>query len=221
MEIIVDVGYVCGFLTVIRKTDERYRRNVVFECQCVCGNTVNVPKQMLRRKEKKSCGCKSKAETCGTHGWYRTPTNNSWRGIFFRCQNEKSKSYKYYGEKGITVCDRWKAENNGFLNFLEDMGERPDGTSLDRKDPTKGYHKENCRWATASVQQTNKTHGDRSGKRSKWLGIFPSHGKWVARIRHEGTRHYLGCFDTEAQAARAYNEAGYKFKGDDFHPNII
>jgi hypothetical protein len=221
METVVDIGYVSGFLTVTRKTDERIRRGVVFECQCVCGNTVKVSKSMLRLKEKKSCGCKSKAETSGTHGWYGTPTHNTWRTMRDRCYLPTHKSWKYYGGKGVTVCDEWKDSMTGFLSFLADMGERPEGTTLDRKDSTKGYCKENCRWSTASVQQTNKLHGDRSNKKSKWLGVFCSHGKWVARIRHEGTRYYLGCFETEEQAARAYNEAGYKLKGGDFHPNTI
>lgn len=66
-----------------------------------------------------------------------------------RCNDPNNNRYQYYGGKGITVCDRW----DSFENFLEDMGERPEGMTLDRKEADKGYYKENCRWATPKEQQ--------------------------------------------------------------------
>jgi hypothetical protein len=72
-----------------------------------------------------------------------------------RCTNPKRDYYHHYGGRGITVCDRWKI----FTNFLEDMGARPTGTSLDRIDPNKGYYKENCRWATSAEQSSNRRPG--------------------------------------------------------------
>jgi hypothetical protein len=81
-----------------------------------------------------------------------TKTYGSWVSMMRRChwenQNEK---YKVYWGAGITVCERW----HDFRNFLEDMGDRPDGTSIDRIDGTKGYCKENCRWATPKQQGRN------------------------------------------------------------------
>ena len=62
----------------------------------------------LRNKEKKSCGCKSKAETSGTHGWYGTPTHNTWRTMRERCYLPTHKSWEYYGGKGVTICDEWE-----------------------------------------------------------------------------------------------------------------
>lgn len=69
-----------------------------------------------------------------------------------RCANPKNIAYPYYGGRGITVCARWQS----FPNFLEDMGERPPGTTIDRRDNEKGYSKDNCRWATRQEQDGNK-----------------------------------------------------------------
>lgn len=80
-----------------------------------------------------------------------------WHGIFTRCYNKNSKDYKYYGAKGVKVCDRWGIRGGqGFLNFVEDMGERPDGCSLDRIDRSKNYSPENCRWTTPLEQVNNR-----------------------------------------------------------------
>ena len=81
-----------------------------------------------------------------------TPTYYSWGGMIARCTNKKHNRYKYYGARGITVCDRWRL----FENFLADMGVRPEGLTLDRIDNDKGYMPGNCRWATAIVQANNK-----------------------------------------------------------------
>jgi hypothetical protein len=69
-----------------------------------------------------------------------------------RCNNPKATNYKYYGGRGITVCDRW----HSFINFLADMGERPAGMTLDRIDVNGKYEPSNCRWTTSSEQQQNK-----------------------------------------------------------------
>ncbi len=80
-----------------------------------------------------------------------TPTYHSWASMLVRCYNPKRSSYKWYGAKGITVCDEWHT----FENFLRDMGVRPDGMTLDRKDNALGYSKDNCRWADATTQARN------------------------------------------------------------------
>lgn len=81
----------------------------------------------------------------------KTRTYKSWQSMKDRCLNPKATRYSEYGAKGITVCDRWLV----FENFLADMGERPAGKTLDRKDNKKGYEPANCRWATYAQQTRN------------------------------------------------------------------
>lgn len=69
-----------------------------------------------------------------------------------RCNDPTRWNYKYYGAKGVAVCERW----NDFANFLVDMGVRPNGTTLDRIDPTGNYEKSNCRWADRITQRANR-----------------------------------------------------------------
>lgn len=87
------------------------------------------------------------------HRMYR-----AWSGMVNRCHNKNNSSYHQYGLRGISVCDRWRFGDGfrpGFAIFLDDMGERPHGMTLDRVDPEGGYGPENCRWATAKEQRRN------------------------------------------------------------------
>lgn len=87
------------------------------------------------------------------HGMVNTPEYNSWRAMIERCTNQNHSQYRDYGERGITVCDRWRFS---FLSFLEDMGPRPPGTFIERKENSRGYCPDNCRWTTRVEQGRNK-----------------------------------------------------------------
>jgi hypothetical protein len=81
------------------------------------------------------------------------PLYSIWKGMKSRCQNPNKKQYHDYGGRGITVCPEWK---NSFKQFILDMGPRPFGYLLERRDNDKGYNKDNCKWATRQEQQRNR-----------------------------------------------------------------
>lgn len=118
--------------------------------QCGCGTKKSVfISHMTSGKSTRCRACYGHSRV--THGMTKTPTYNSWSGMFQRCENKNDARYNQYGGAGVIICPRWRK----FENFLEDMGERPKGTSLDRIDPTGGYEKSNCRWATPKQQMNN------------------------------------------------------------------
>ncbi len=99
-----------------------------------------------------------------------SPTYHSWASMLARCDNPKNTRYADWGGRGITVCDRWR----DFRNFLEDMGEKPEGMSLDRIDNSGNYEPGNCRWSTLSEQNSNRrglqpiTHNGKTMTAAAW-----------------------------------------------------
>lgn len=128
--------------------------------ECYCGKIFKSVKNAVDAGSTISCGCYNKKynQVQEIHGHSKDKTNGykSWEGMKDRCINTKHHAYKDYGGRGITVCQNWLGEN-GFINFISDMGERPSKEhSLDRIDNNKGYCKENCRWATKKEQSRNQ-----------------------------------------------------------------
>lgn len=176
----------------------------LYLCKCSCGAIKTVRGSSLRNGASRSCGCFNR-EVITSHGFSNTPTYSSWVSARSRCRYEKDSSYPRYGGKGIEICDRWY---NSFENFLEDMGERPEGKTLDRIDGERGYYPENCRWATLVEQSSNRKHTHPS--LSKYRGVFykKTNGRWLSSLSgyEETGQIYIGIYDTDVEAALAYDE---------------
>lgn len=172
-----------GRLIVLGKSETRiYGRQLAWECQCDCGVVKPLLTSVLKSGSTKSCGCLSrecKPPDLTTHGMSYYSGIKTWQGMLSRCNKPTDKDYVRYGGRGIKVCDRWLDPKN----FAEDMGEKPDGCSLDRIDPNGDYCPENCRWATPAEQGANKRsnrmieHDGQVLHMSEWcrrLGVKPS-----------------------------------------------
>lgn len=148
-------GTIYHHLTVVRPDGRANDGRVKWLCVCECGKFCNATKNNLENGNKKSCGCKTSEmlKTNLKHGMKNHKLYSTWHSMISRCHNEEDPSFKHYGGRGIEVCKRWREDIN---NFIEDMGERPSGLSIDRFDNFSGYNKENCRWANQKEQHENR-----------------------------------------------------------------
>ena len=201
------VGRIFGRWTVLFRASNASGVSRYF-CRCSCGETSTVYAMHLRSGRSESCGClrgEQVAERSTKHNqahrgkW--TPTYRTWCSMWSRTRATKGEMFKKYGSRGITVCERWRT----FENFLEDMGDRPAGLTIDRIDNDGNYEPGNCRWATDSQQQHNTRTSikNRSGLR----GVYRSGRKWHAQISVDGTQIHLGAFADKEGAGRAYRSA--------------
>lgn len=143
-----------GKLLVVEQVAERKNGRIHWRCVCDCGNVCEPQTTNLTVGNSKACGrCRivhksmlSNLKHGATANGKRTPTYRSWASM-----NRRVKHRPEYA--GVSVDAAWR---DSFVRFLEDMGERPTGTTIDRIDGTKGYYKENCRWATPTQQTRNR-----------------------------------------------------------------
>ncbi len=173
-------------MRLIDRRDERYERLLVIDrapnasakdtnarwfCKCDCGKPVIAYGQDLASGRIKSCGCLS-ADRARKHGASKTQLYRVWVAMRSRCRTPSDCAYKNYGGRGITVDPRWEE----FSVFLADMGPRPKGATLERKDNDGPYSKDNCRWATHREQHNNK----RTNRMLTAFGRTQTVAQWAA-----------------------------------------
>lgn len=195
---------VVSFDGVLRTASGRTR--AMWGCMCECGNSCVVQNGQLTSGRTKSCGCLKRRKKTE---YYASPTYKSWHMMKQRCNNSNYDRYDYYGGRGISYQESWE----DFKVFLDEMGVRPDNTTLDRIDVNGNYTKDNCRWATTSEQAYNKNMQENniSGKTGVQKDV--RNDSWIATIQYKSKQIHLGSFPTFELAVSAREQGEIKYYG--------
>ncbi|MBR5273592.1 MAG: hypothetical protein IKU25_09440 [Clostridia bacterium] len=143
-----------ALLTVISRAESRSNGTPYWNCVCDCGGKAIVSGNNLKFGGVKSCGCLLHKKH-DTHHLSGTKLYYIWRGMLVRCYDENSNAYKYYGARGISVCEKWKNDFLSFYNWSISNGYK-EGLTIDRTNNGLGYSPENCRWVDCKVQANNR-----------------------------------------------------------------
>ena len=151
-------GQKFGRLTVIKHIKHKF-----WLCKCECGNEIKVISDNFKAGRTKSCGCYRKENSemlLYKHGKKHSRLYNVWCGIKRRCFNINCQEYKYYGLRGITICEEWKNDFEQFYNWAMLNGYNEYAKfgecTIDRIDVNGNYEPRNCRWITLKEQSKNK-----------------------------------------------------------------
>lgn len=176
------------------------------EYECTCGNKIIARQYHVKTNGIQSCGCLQK-ENRIKHGMHKSDTYSRWAAMKNRCKPTSKQGKKNYFDRGIGYCKEWEK----FESFYADMGDC-NGLEIDRIDNDKGYSKENCRWTTHTVQIRNQR---KRKSFSQYRGVHKNlNGKrWISKIVIKGKLNYLGTFDTQEEAALAWNAEASKHQG--------
>lgn len=177
-----------GKLTVVKRAENNKYNQVMWVCLCDCGNiTKPIVANHLKSGNTTSCGCVHSEEArrrMTRHGQKNTRIYRIWQGMLRRCDNQKHKDFKYYGGRGITVCEEWRNSFEAFCGWSMANG-YADELTIDRKDNDKGYSPDNCRWTSMKEQGENKRPGV-NPYRNKKTGRYTSKSEFEAGFDLKG-----------------------------------
>lgn len=153
-------GHKFNRLTVVSRAENSKNGKAMWLCKCDCGNTLIVWGSNLRNGHTKSCGCLQKEKTTNrnlVHGKACTNIHSTWKSMTQRCCNPNATSFKYYGARGISVCEEWKRDFQAFYDYVSQLphfGE--EGYSIDRINNNGNYEPGNVKWSTRKEQSSNR-----------------------------------------------------------------
>ena len=186
----IEEGAVRNELTAIKYVGKDDRRQRVWLWKCSCGVLKEIREHHVRNGNIKSCGCYPRRFQGKTeHGMSHSREYKTWCSMKERCSNPSATNYYRYGGSGVKVCERWMT----FGNFYNDMGPRPEGTTLDRINGDDNYEPGNCRWATRKEQNDNRKntiwleHNNMRMTINDWAKHFGISRHWIyRRVRING-----------------------------------
>ena len=178
------VGQKFGRLMVEKFSRKSKYGYSLWQTRCDCGAEKTVSGSHLKSGHTKSCGCVRKEITSKRyfkHGMTQSPIYNIWSNMKCRCLNRNDAQYKDYGGRGILICKAWL---DSFETFLSDMGEKPEGLSIDRIDNNGNYEPNNCRWSDRYEQNNNA----RSNVKITYKGKTLNMAQWARELNiNKGT----------------------------------
>ena len=197
-------------LTVLEEVVSDVKGHRKYRCICDCGNSHICTRNNLLRGITSQCSVcsslqRSKSQTTVNSKEHRK-TYDSYRGLFSRCG--KVENYL-----DVKVCARWSDPLNGYANFKQDMGFRPQGTTIDRIDYLGDYEPSNCRWAHPGIQNHNKSKRC-DAKTSNYIGVSAAKDRWAAQLHLDGKHVVRESFATEEEAAIHYDNMSELYYGD-------
>lgn len=198
-----------GRLTVVEEVGRDVWGKVLYKCKCDCGSSLVAKSSCIYKSRVKSCGC-MRIEKITKHEMSGTTEYVIWGGMIQRCNNPNDSAYKFYGDRGITVCDRWLK----FENFFKDMGKRPKGLTLERKNNNLGYFKNNCCWETRKNQSRNTRVYKTNLLGIKGVCWDNKRKRYRARISINQTDIHLGRFIFLKEAVKARKQAEQRYWGE-------